>query len=273
MVVYTEEKTSLLYILHKYDAKVYKKPLMERLKAISISGGMIEGHKTAPKSDKPLKFIVVTELCNIFIWYESIEKFVRCSFESSRFLEVEKILWCNNDVLVSFLGNLYRGTTQEIKFKAVTANTGEYQETYTKKELSVDQRTKIKLKRIAYTDKVVDFCSDPEGENFVALLENPRKYFSLPDLIDKTYNFANLYAEVHEFDAIHDLIFEIAGRRFAAHKIIIFARCEYLKKLILNDGGKSIVLKELQDLGLTAELFELILRYLYTNKPIIKEGE
>lgn len=271
-MVYTELKTNrLLHILYKHEAKVYKNPLMERFVAISICGGQIsDSYRKVPKSEKPLRFVVLTELHNVFIWSEeSNEKFVRCSFESSRFLEVDKVLWCNNDVLVSFLGNLYRGTTTDVKFKA-TQSAGEYQETYVKKELSVDQRTKIKLKRVPYTDKVVDFCCDPEGENFVVLLENPRKYFSLPDLIEKPYEFSNLYAETSEYDSIHDVVLELAGRRFAAHKIILFARCEYLKKIIQAENKKKVVLKELQDLGLTAELFQLILRFLYTNQPIIK---
>lgn len=263
-VCYTDQKTNLLHILYKHTAKVYKKPLMERITAISVNGG------GSSMDFKSFRFIVLTELHNIFIYFESCEKFVRCTIEASRFLEIDKIIWCNEDVLVSFFGNLYRGSTQELQLKASQTSASEYQETYIKKELSAETRIKIKLTRIPYTDKVVDFCCDPEGENFAVLLENPRKYFSLPDLIEKPYNFSNLYAEMNAYDNVHDVIFEICGRKFVAHKIIIFARCEYLKKQICQTASKCVALHELQQLGLTADLFELILRFLYTNNPIMK---
>lgn len=246
---------------------------METIKAISMSGGIIpDGHKNCQKQDKPLRFIVLTEFHNVFIWYETLEKFVRCSFSSGRFLEIDKIVWSNDDMLVSFMGNLYIGTpTHELKFKMV-AIPGEYQETYVKKELSSDQRTKIDLKRIPVIDKVVDFCSDPEGENFVALLENPKKYFSLPEFIEKTYDYSNLFSETNEVDTVYDLILEVSGCRFSVHRIVIYERCDYLRKICMEaNGEKHVKLQELTDLGMLPHLFKLIIRYLYTNLPVMKD--
>lgn len=249
---------------------------MEKIQAISCgSGGIIadDRNKNILRQDRPLRLIVLTELKNVFIWSEGTEKFVRCSFAQNRYLDVDKIIWCKDELLVSFMGNLYHATcaTHELKSRAAPAQ-GEYQETYVKKELSTDHKTLISLSRIPFIDKVVDFCSDPEGENFAALIENPKKYFSPPDLIEKTYNYTNIYEDLNAYDHVHDLILEIEGRKIAAHKIIVCSRCDYLKQLIMSEYGKRVVLQELQELGLTADLFQLILRYIYTNKPILKSG-
>lgn len=245
---------------------------MERINQISASGGLItDGHKNCHRQDKPLRFIVLTEFYNVFIWYETTEKFVKCTFTACRYLEIEKIVWSNDEILLSYLGNLYKGSaTHELKYKTIHIP-GEYQETYVKKELSSDQKTKIDLKRIPFIDKVIDFCSDPEGENFVALVENPRKYYSLPELIEKTYDFSNLFAAVNEYDSVHDLCFKLGERCFPVHRIIICHRSEYLKDLIeQNPDENFITLEELSDIGLSVDIFDLILRYLYTNQPIMK---
>lgn len=251
---------------------------MERILAVSCnSGGVIadDRNKNTIRQDRPLCLIVLTELKNVFIWNENIEKFVRCSFAQNRYIEVDKIIWCKDDVLASFMGNLYHAKidTHELKSKAAPVQ-GEYQETYVKKELSTDFKAVITLTRIPFIDKVVDFCCDPEGENYAALIENPKKYFSPPDLLEKTYNYANIYEQLNLYDNIHDLVFEIEGRKIPAHKIIVCARCgDYLKQMIQNEYGKRLVLQELQELGLTADLFQLILRYMYTNQPILKSGK
>lgn len=245
---------------------------MERITQISANGGLItEGHKNCQHQDRPLRFIVLTEFHNVFIWYETTEKFVKCSFTACRYLEIDKIVWSNDEILLSYLGNLYKGTaTHELKHTTIHIP-GEYQETYVKKELSADQKTKIELKRIPFIDKIIDFCSDPEGENFVALVENPRKYYSLPEFIEKTYDYSNLFAAVNEYDSVHDLCFQLGKNIRPVHRIIICHRSEYLKGIIeQNQGQKFIKLQELSDLGLPCDIFDLILRYIYTNQPIMK---
>lgn len=277
-IVYTESSlaTNLLHILYKYEIKTYKKPLMERIQSISCnSGGIIadDRNKNITKQDRPLRLVVLTELKNVFIWNEDIEKFVRCSFAQNRYIEVDKMIWCKDDALASFMGNLYHAKidTHGLKSKVLPIQ-GDYQETYVKKELSTDYKSVINLTRIPFIDKVVDFCTDPEGENFAALIENPKKYFSPPDLLEKTYNYSNLYEELNLCDNIHDLVFEIDNQKMPAHKIIVCARCDYLKQLIQNECGKRVYLEELQELGLTANLFQLILRFIYVNQPILKTG-
>ncbi|XP_063702839.1 inhibitor of Bruton tyrosine kinase-like [Culicoides brevitarsis] len=271
-VIFYSSTSALLYILYKYETKIYKKPLMERITQISATGGIIaDGHKNCQKQDKPLRFIVLTEFHNVFIWYEATEKFVKCSFTASRYLEIDKIVWSNDEILLSYMGNLYKGSaTHELKHKTVKIP-GEYQETYVKKEVSSDQKTKIELKRIPFIDKVIEFCSDPEGDNFVALVENSRKYHSFTEFIEKSYDYGNLFAAVDEYDSVHDLTFKMGFRSFPANQIIICHRSEYLKKIIEDHAGEKIIeLRELSDLGLPCDIFELILRYIYTNQPIMK---
>ncbi|XP_063697660.1 LOW QUALITY PROTEIN: inhibitor of Bruton tyrosine kinase-like [Culicoides brevitarsis] len=232
-VIFYSSTSALLYILYTYKTKIYKKSLMEHHQ-ISATGGIIaDGHENCQNQGKPLRFIVLTEFFNIFIWYEATKKFVKGSFTASRYQEIDKIV--------------------------------------RQKRIIFGSKVKIELKSIPFIDKVIEFCSDPEGDNFVALVENSRKYHSLPKFIEKPYDYGNLFADVDVYDSVHDLTFKMGFRSFPVHQIIICHRSEYLKKIIEEHAGEKIIeLRELSDLGLPCDIFELILRYIYTNQPIMK---
>lgn len=169
IVVYT--KSSYLYIFNNFKRRTYKNPLMEKFECISVSGGeFVTKKEDLPKQTKQLRILAFTVSRNIYIWYEDCQQFVRCVFAQSRNLEIEKILWCNNNALVLLLGNLYYGTiTHKLNAHAVT-QISEYTETYAKKEMSTTTKTRIELKRIKNLNNVTDFVCDDDGENFAALL-------------------------------------------------------------------------------------------------------
>ncbi|XP_038109988.1 inhibitor of Bruton tyrosine kinase [Culex quinquefasciatus] len=269
IVVYT--KSSNLYIFNNFKRRTYKNPLMEKFECISVSGGeLVTKKEDVSKQGKQLRILAFTVSRNIYIWYEDCGQFVRCVFAQSRNLEIEKIVWCNNHALVLLLGNLYHGTiTHKLNAQAVT-QISEYTETYAKKEMSTTNKTRIELKRIKGLNNVVDFVCDDEGENFAVLLENSRRYFNVPELVESNYDFGTLLAESHEEDGIHDVVFRVDYQTFPAHRFVIYHRCRHLRKLLeKHPEQREFSLAGYE--GLAAPIFELILRYIYGNELISKE--
>jgi hypothetical protein len=179
-------------------------------------------------------------------------------------------MWSKDNALVQLLGHLYEGKiTDKFNMQQISSNS-EYKDTYAKKELCNTSKTKIELRRIKNANNVVDFVCDDDGENFGALVENCRRFFNVPGLIEENYDFGRLLLEADEMDGIHDVIFVVGPQTFPAHKFIIFCRSKYLKKMIEAESGKRVVLKYN---GLTPRVFEIALRYIYTNEMISKKGE
>ncbi|XP_055639005.1 inhibitor of Bruton tyrosine kinase [Toxorhynchites rutilus septentrionalis] len=271
IVVYTQSNN--LYIFSSFKRRTYKNPLMEKFECISVSGGTFITKKEdiQKQVSKPLRVLVFTVARNIYIWYEDCQQFVRCVFAQSRNLEIEKIAWCNNHALVLLLGNLYHGTiTHKLNAQAVT-QISEYTDTYTKKEMSTTNKTRIELKRIKNLTNVVDFTCDDKGESFAALVENSRRYFNVTELVKSNGDFGTLLADAHEMDGVHDLLFVVERQTFPAHRFIVCHRCKHLRKLVEKQPEQ----KEFHLLGydgMTGQIFELVLRYIYTNK-LISRGD
>lgn len=165
---------------------------METFECISVSGGEFSPKQSSLKIEKgdyyiiycnkkihyqfiflekELRIIVNTEGKNLYIWYEEMQQFLRCFFPMNMNLSIENIMWSGNNVMASMLGHIYIGTIAN-KINNSTKNdvVSEYQETSTKKELSVDLKSKIELKRVNGISDVSMFTCDPEGENFAALV-------------------------------------------------------------------------------------------------------
>ncbi|XP_058820045.1 inhibitor of Bruton tyrosine kinase [Topomyia yanbarensis] len=269
IVVYT--KSCYLYIFNNFKRRTYKNPLMETFECISVSGGeFVSKKEDTSKQSKPLRIIAVTISKNIYIWYEDCQQFVRCVFAQSRNLEIEKIVWCNNHALILLLGHLYHGTITHKLNAQTVAHTSEYTETYTKKEMSITNKTRIELKRIKNLSNIVDFVCNDDGDNFAVLTENSRRYFNIPDMKESNYDFGTLLNEAHESDGVHDLVFVVEYQMFPVHRFIIYHRCRHLRKLIEKRPGEREIHLNGYD-GLAAPIFELVLRYIYCNTLISRD--
>ncbi|KFB49169.1 AGAP009939-PA-like protein [Anopheles sinensis] len=268
IVVYTQSK--FLHIFSGFKVKTYKKPLMEKIECLSVTGGELQTTRDdVTRSSGDLRVLVFTASRNIYIWYEDCQQFVRCVFAQSRNLEVDKILWCANNALVLLLGNLYQGTITNKMPCAVRTQHSEYKETYTRKELCETLRSRIELKRIRNLNNVVDFVCDADGENYGALVENTRRCFCVPELVESNYDYGTLLADASEMDAVHDVVLYVEGQPFASHRFILYHRSEFLRAILQKQPKeKEFHLKD-HGLGLmTVGGFQLALRFLYTNKLV-----
>lgn len=184
----------------------------------------------------------------------------------TRHIPIEKFSWCSKKLLILSDGDVYLGSIVKLNFHDIEM--GEYQDTYNKKDLCTSNKVKVDLKRVSGISKAVDVYCDFEGENFAVLLEYSRKHLNVPVWDNRINDFRRLYNETHESDAVHDVIFKIGTRMFPAHRLIIYYRASGLKE-ILEANKEKIV--PLNFDGLIPELFELMLRFIYTNEIVKKE--
>uniref|UniRef100_A0A182Y6E7 BTB domain-containing protein n=1 Tax=Anopheles stephensi TaxID=30069 RepID=A0A182Y6E7_ANOST len=270
IVVYTMQ--NFLHIFSGFKVKTYKKPLMEKVECLSVAGGELQTDQDdVVKRAGDLRVIVFTASRNIYIWYEDCQQFVRCMFAQSRNLEVEKIRWCAQNTLVLLLGNLYQGIITNKLPRSAKQQFSDFKETYIRKELCDTLQSRIELRRIRHLSNVIDFTCDADGENYAALVENTRRCFCVPELVESNYDYGTLLADANEMDGVHDVVLYVEDEPFASHRFILYHRSDALRKLLQQfPAQREIVLKEHGLGGITLRAFRLIMRYLYTNQLIAR---
>uniref|UniRef100_A0A182PG48 BTB domain-containing protein n=1 Tax=Anopheles epiroticus TaxID=199890 RepID=A0A182PG48_9DIPT len=270
IVVYTVKH--FLHIFSGFKVKTYKKPLLETIKCISVVGGELQTDQDdVVKRSGDLRVLVFTASRNIYIWYEDCQQFVRCVFDQSRNLEVEKIRWCSQNALVLLHGNLYQGVITNKLPRSAKQQYSEFKETYTRKELCETMQSRIELRRVKNLCNVVDFTCDAEGENYAALVENTRRCFCVPELVESNYDYGTLLADANEMDGVHDVVLYVEGEPFASHRFILYHRSEVLRALLQqHPTEKEFVLQDHGFQSITVSAFRLIMRYLYTNQVVTR---
>jgi inhibitor of Bruton tyrosine kinase len=188
---------------------------------------------------------------------------------SHRHIAFDEIKWCNEKLLLLHQGHAYLAKVHN-KFEVATfKSSSDYHDTYAKKELCSTHRFRMDFKRLPYITNAVDVFSDWEGENFAVLQEYTKRDYRPPFVIVKNHDFGTLLLEANEFDNIHDVVFHVEEEIYPAHRFLVFARCPYLRQVVEAEPDKHVTVRYA---GLTARFFELILRYIYTNQLITKEG-
>lgn len=245
---------------------------MEKIECLSVAGGELQTEQEdVVKRSGDLRVLVFTTSRNIYIWYEDCQQFVRCVFAQSRNLEVEKIRWCSQNALVLLLGNLYQGIITNKLPRSAKHQFSEFKETCTRKELCETMQSRIELRRIRNLCNVVDFACDADGENYAALVENTRRCFCVPELVESNYDYGTLLADTTEMDGVHDVVFYVEGEPFPSHRFILYHRSEALRTLLQqHPAQKEYDLQDYGFAGMTTGAFRLIMRYLYTNQLIAR---
>uniref|UniRef100_A0A182NAV7 BTB domain-containing protein n=1 Tax=Anopheles dirus TaxID=7168 RepID=A0A182NAV7_9DIPT len=269
IVVYTMK--NFLHIFNGFKVKTYKKPLMEKIECLSVMGGELQTEQEdVVKRSGDLRVLVFTASRNIYIWYDDCQQFIRCVFAQSRNLEVEKIRWCSpNKTLVLLLGNLYQGIITNKLPRSAQPQFRDFKETYTRKELCETLQSQIELRRVRNLSNVVDFATDVDGENYAALVENTRRCFCVPELVESNYDYGTLLEDASEMDGVHDVVLHVEGQPFASHRFILYHRSDALRQLLQEHPKQRDF--ELKDHGLayvTVGAFRLIMRYIYTNQVV-----
>lgn len=242
---------------------------MEQVKSLQISGG---GSSGAKGSAAALRLIILTSTNVLFIWYENTEQCLRCSFSNIYLSQIDKMLCKSNQLFILSQGDVYTGKCSQITSEKVFDDdeSSWFCKGFTKKEVSQSYRIKVELKQIPLIDRAVDIFADDDLFSFAVLQECSKKYFKLPQLPPEEYSFKKLMHDSHEFDEIHDVVFHVDSEIFYCHKLLIYSRSSGLRDMIDQQMDKHIHLNHLE--GLTGKMFEIILKFIYSNYYFVIEG-
>lgn len=180
---------------------------------------------------------------------------------------IKTISTCDRMLLVLATdGILYKGTItrHSIESTGSRTNTEEFIEQKSNRKVDISETFKyvIDLIRIPNIDRITNVSVDQRGESFVVLQENSKRYLTIPSVPDDPITFKSLLNDTTEFDLLHDIIFHVEDEIFPAHKYIVFSRAEGLRDIVRKYKDKHIYLNYE---GLTAKMFELIMKYIYEN--------
>lgn len=151
----------------------------------------------------------------------------------------------------------------------------------------------IKLQRIPGIHRAIAITCDPEGKNFAAIQVPQHNSQLFPHLIcslisavaddfvwiplqvhpsvdllevpqmppcQMDADLKQLLIEADPEDLIHDVVFSVERRAFAAHRIILATHCKTFYKNFC-EGAKRMV----NITGVPADIFQLILEFIYTG--------
>lgn len=83
-----------------------------------------------------------------------------------------------------------------------------------------------------------------------------------------------LFLDADSFDLIHDIVFIVGSRKFAAHRFILAVNCNaFYQKVCASSRSLESDNKTFHITEVPAEVFELILEFIYTGTCAIFEKE
>lgn len=245
---------------------------------------MIGGHLNAKmssdilveKGGNELKVLVLQSTGNIHIWQETYPQVTRCIFNLNRSLLLKDVVLSLTEIFfVTDDGEAFRGEFKTRKKKnieniaPITSGKPAFHEFLDKSECQM-----IKLFRYPHIHRAVRITCDLKGRNFAAIQNSPNfLVLNVPVVSgsEMDTDLFNLLNTSDETDAIHDVVFKISGRIFAAHRYIIAQKSSVLNTLIIesHNNGKSIEISDIHSI-----LFHQILLYIYTGTcDVLTSGE
>ncbi|XP_059475096.1 inhibitor of Bruton tyrosine kinase isoform X2 [Neocloeon triangulifer] len=244
-------KKGVICLVHEYKCKkiAYRMPGVVK---VAVSGGHLDAN--VEQNNEDLRVCVLNNMGKLFIWQQPDQQMSRCSLQLKRQLIVTDFVLTNQHLL--FL-------TSDCE-----AFEGFFKQ---KKKFEGDVECEVvKTKRLPNIHRAVAISCDPRGRNFAVIQGHPKTaLLEVPQMEsrDMSEQMKTLLDEASEEDSIHDVVFLVGLRRFAAHQCIISARSDILATLIQEQKSADTEdVPEILVLNTSPEIFEQILQFIYTNK-------
>ncbi|KAK9875280.1 hypothetical protein WA026_007670 [Henosepilachna vigintioctopunctata] len=256
-IAVTTEKGDI-YVLHEYQCRKIASRLLE-ISDLAIIGGKLN---TALDKDlkleptRELKVLVRTTVGNLLIWQESDPQLCRCIFSIPRTFNIKQAMININEILfVTDFGEAYRAVIKPRKKKTMLVKKTEFNKFLLKEEC-----ISLKLTKIPRIHRGVYIVSDPRGEDFCVIQQNPYSknlFQDKPPESEMKKQLATLLEDAREEDNIHDVRINIGNRVFPVHRYIL-AHKSYTLQSICQD--EEVTLKDTN-----ADFFEQLLMFIYTG--------
>ncbi|KAK3920688.1 Inhibitor of Bruton tyrosine kinase [Frankliniella fusca] len=285
-----------IWVLHEYQKTRLSMRYPIAIEKVVVVGGHLDSEidpSSLSEKGEPLKIAAISKEGSVFLWQEKDLLMTRCILSSSRqlrIIDIELNLSKSALLLVTEDGEAYCGEIKPCKVKnsevksskgrKSTANSDgechvvykqtEKSKTSIKEFLDPDVCYPVSLSRLSNAHRSLRIKSDPKGRNFALIQAHPSAFLNnVPELPPEKqglrHDLLALLNEANEWDSIHDIIFEVEHRRFAAHQFIVSKHSSALLHMI-HESKKStdkgaIPFVKISDVS--ADMFEQILQFMY----------
>ncbi|KAI5642905.1 BTB/POZ domain-containing protein [Phthorimaea operculella] len=255
-----------VHLLHKYICKKIA------IKQINLRQVCVEAKVSDQGAYSRVTVLLLTNVGQLLVWQDTTNQLTRCVFGLTHQTVITHVtlthdaLYFTTKYGEAFIGYLSRKATptqpQPIR-KEKDSN-----KSALVKFLEKDDCTTVKIVRIPNVHRAVGIATDSEGLNFACLQIKPTcGLTSVPELSPSSMSkhMESLMEMATNDDLLHDVVFKVGQKLFPAHIFIIASNSEFLYKLyqdhITTQGEKPTIPLE----NVHPEVFDRILRYIYTG--------
>ncbi|KAL4702492.1 hypothetical protein ACJJTC_014635 [Scirpophaga incertulas] len=263
-----------VYLLHKYICKKIA------VKQINLRQVCVQGRVTEQGVYSNVTVLLLTNVGQLLVWQDTANKITRCVFGLSHQTVITHIALTQHPVFFTTkYGEVFFG------FLPRKAPTAQPQPIRKEKErdsnksalvkfLEKDDCTSVDIVKIPNIHRAVSIAADVQGMNFACLQIKPTCGLrSLPVLSPSSMSkhMEALMESGSEDDLLHDVIFKVGSKQFPAHIYIVATRSELLYRLYQEQRKKSGEKPTVPLENVHPDVFQRILRYMYTGTCDVTE--
>ncbi|XP_013162963.1 PREDICTED: inhibitor of Bruton tyrosine kinase [Papilio xuthus] len=260
-----------VYLLHKYLCKKIV------IKQINLRQVCVESKVSEQGVYSRVTVLLLTNVGQLHIWQDTTNRLTRCVFGLNHQTLISHVALTHDALYFitkygeAYIGSISRKTNpvQQPMKKEKDSN-----KSALVKFLEKDDCTSVRIVKIPNIHRAVAISVDNEGLNFACLQIKPTcGLTSLPELSPSSMSkhMASLLETATQDDILHDVIFKVNNKFYPAHIFIVASSSEYLYKMYqesrTNTDDKPIVCLD----NVHPEVFERILRYMYTGSCDVTE--
>ncbi|KAJ2948318.1 hypothetical protein O0L34_g7556 [Tuta absoluta] len=257
-----------VYLLHKHICKKIA------VKQINLRQVCVEAKVSDNGAYSRVTVLLLTNVGQLLVWQDTNNKLTRCVFGLTHQTVITHVTLTHDAIYFTtkygeaFIGYLSRKATPTQPQPIRKEKEKDSNKSALVKFLEKDDCTTVKIVRIPNVHRAVGIATDSEGLNFACLQIKPTcGLTSVPELSPSSMSkhMESLLEMATDDDLLHDVIFKVGTKLFPAHIFIISSNSEFLYKLyqdhITCAGEKPTIPLE----NVHPEVFDRILRYMYTG--------
>lgn len=271
-----------VYVLHEYQCRKIASKQYDLAKIVMAGGKLDFSEEDLVVENIAFQVLLLTKSGKVFVWSQTNPVLTRCTFRGSPFCVMKDIaLFKNSLAFVNREGEAFVGTignTSPGKRKVESQSTIEQISTrieFPKRE----QFVQIHIQRIPGIYRATSIACDPTGKNFAvtqikptAPMQNIAQVHVLSSQLKE--DLKQLFLDSDSFDLIHDIVFIVGSRKFAAHRFILAVNCNaFYQKVCASSRSLESDNKTFHITEVPAEVFEFILEFIYSGTCAIFEKE
>ncbi|XP_057374411.1 inhibitor of Bruton tyrosine kinase-like [Daphnia carinata] len=271
-----------VYVLHEYQCRKIASKQYDLAKIVMSGGKLDFSQEDLVVENIAFQVLLLTKSGKVFVWSQTNPVLTRCTFRGSPFCIMKDIaLFKNSLAFVNREGEAFVGAianTSPGKRKVEAQSTVEQISTRIE-FLKREQFVQIHIQRIPGIHRATSIACDPTGKNFAvtqikptAPMQNIAQVRVLSSQLKE--DLKQLFLDADWFDRIHDIVFDVGSKKFAAHRFILAVNCSaFYQKVCGSSRSLESDNRTFHITDVPAEVFGLILEFIYTGTCAIFEKD